>query len=319
MNIKLKDLRELLANGNEEDDVSLGNYIVKEVPKFISSELPTQAPIKEEFAQSLHTCNLGDIMGALAACKRYYDVTKRKIIFLQRINMPASYYQGAVHGTVDENGTMVTLNKPLFDMVKPLLEAQEYIESMEIFNGQRVDLNFDTIRGKTFVNMPQGSLQAWLFYAFPDLAIDISEPWLFLPESKTQIEEVTKGKVIINFTERYRNGIMDYHFLKNYAPDLMFSGTEAEYFKFCNQWGLTIPKLEIKDFLELAYALRGCRFILSNQSFQWNLATGMGVSRVLEVCQYAHNCMPFYGKNNFGYFHQTGLEYYFRRLYNETA
>lgn len=319
MQIKLKELRELLANGSEEDLVELDSYVVKEVPMAISNELATQIPIKEQFAQSLHTCNLGDIMGALAACKKYHDVTKRRIIFMQRLNMPGSYYQGAVHGTLDENGVMVTLNRPLFEMVKPLLEAQPYIESMEIYNGQKVDLNFDVIRGKTFVNLPHGSLQAWLFYAYPDLDIDISQPWIFLPEEKTQIEEVTKGKVIVNFTERYRNGILDYNFLKNYAPDLIFAGTETEHFKFCNQWGLTIPRLEINNFLELAYALRSARFLLSNQSFIWNLATGLGTPRVLEVCQYAQNCLPFYGKKNVGYFHQTGAEYYFRRFYNETA
>lgn len=319
MNIKLKELRELLANGNDDDLVELDKYLIQEVPTFVNNELPTQIPIKENFAHALHTCNLGDIMGALAACKKYYDVTKRKIMFFQRLNMPANYYQGAVHGTVDESGTMVTLNKPLFDMVKPLLESQDYIEKMEIFTGQRVDLNFDVIRGKTFVNLPHGSLQAWLFYAYPDLDYDISQPWIFLPPEKTQIEEVTKGKVIVNFTERYRNGILDYNFLKNYAPDLIFAGTEAEYFKFCNHWALTIPRLEVKDFLELAYAIRGAKFTYSNQSFIWNLATGLGTPRVLEVCQYAQNCLPFYGKNSLGYFHQTGAEYYFRKLYNETA
>lgn len=316
----VKELKELLASS--PDDFVLDDYLVKkqEAPvQIIASDIATQIPIDEPYTAIKHTCNLGDIIGALPACKKYYDVTKRKIRFLQRINMPASYYPGAVHGTVDEHGTMVTLNKYLFDMVKPLLESQDYIESMEIYNGQSVHLDFDTIRGKTFVNMPHGSLAAWLMYAFPDLCYDISKPWMFLENEPRQIEEVTKGKVVVNFTERYRNGLMDYFFLREYAPDLIFAGTEAEHFKFCNQWQLTIPRLEVKDFLELAYALRSCRFLLSNQSFQWNLASALGVPRVLEVCQFAQNCLPFYGDDNYGYFHQTSLGYYFRMMYNKTA
>lgn len=190
---------------------------------------------------------------------------------------------------------------------------------MEPYNGQVTNLDFDVIRGKTFVNMPHGSIQGWLFYAFPDLACDISKPWMFLPEQKHQIEEVTKGKVIVNFTERYRNGILDYHFLKNYSPDLIFAGSEREHWLFCNQWGLTIPRLEVTNFLESAYALRAARFLYSNQSFLWNLSTALGTPRVLEVCQFAQNCLPFYGDDSIGYFHQLGAEYWFRTFYNKTA
>ncbi|MES2382387.1 MAG: hypothetical protein V4538_15175 [Bacteroidota bacterium] len=317
--MNIKELRELLANA--PDDMDLDSILIKkeEVTNIISSDIATTIPIDTTFTSIKHTCNLGDIIGALPQCKKYFEVTGRKILFLQRLNMPAAYYTGAVHGTVDESGIMVTLNRPLFDMVKPLLDSQEYIQSMEIYNGQSVHLDFDVIRGKTFVNMPHGSLASWLTFAFPDLHYDISKPWVHLPQEKIQIEEVTKGKIVVNFTERYRNGLMDYFFLKNYAPDLIFAGTETEYFKFCNQWQLTIPRLEIKNFLELAHALRGCRFLLSNQSFQWNLATALGVPRVLEVCQYAQNCLPFYGEDNYGFFHQVGLEYYFRMMYNKTA
>lgn len=315
-----KEFRELIASA--PDNFEIDTYLIKQpqpAQQILVSDIATTIPVETPFTAIKHTCNLGDIIGALPQCKKYYEVTKRKIRFLQRLNMPAAYYSGAVHGTVDENGIMVTLNRPLFDMVKPLLESQDYIESMDIYNGQSVHLDFDTIRGKTFVNMPHGSLASWLTFAFPDLHYDISKPWVFLENERRQVEEVTKGKIIINFTERYRNGLMDYFFLKNYAPDLIFAGTEAEHFKFCNQWQLTIPRLEIKDFLELAYALRGCRFLLSNQSFQWNLARGLGVATVLEVCQYAQNCLPFYGDDNYGFFHQVALEYYFRMMYNKTV
>lgn len=314
----LKELKELIANGEDDMEILLPEPKIVTETVYVNSELPTQMPIQEQYTTVKHSCNLGDVIAAMIACKKYYDVTKRKIVFAQTINMAANYYAGATHPTTHD-GVQVCINQPMFEMVRPLLESQEYIAKMEPYSGQSIHLDFDAIRGKTFVNMPHGSIQAWLFYAFPDLDCDISKPWIFLDEQKQQIEEVTKGKVIVNFTERYRNGIIDYFFLKNYAPDLIFAGTEREHFLFCTKNQLSdVPRLEIKDFLELAYAIRGCRFLISNQSMCWNLSTALGTPRMLEVCQFAQNCMPFYGENNVGYFHQVGAEYYFRRMYNET-
>jgi len=271
------------------------------------------------FCSIKHGCNLGDIIASLVAVKTFYEVTKRKALYCQVIDLKAAYYQGAVHPTLSSSGDMVCLNTSMFDMVKPLIDCQEYIHQFVKYEGQPINLDFDVIRGKTFVNMPKMMIQSWLMFAFPDLAADLSKSWMTLPKQTHPIQKETKGKVIINFTERYRNTIMDYFYLKNYAPDLIFSGTEREHWLFCNQWGLNIPRLEVKDFLELAYALKSARFLLSNQSFQWNLATAFGVPRTLELAEYAPNCQPFVGENSYGYYHQVGNEYYFKKLYNETS
>lgn len=263
-----------------------------------------------------HLANVGDIIAALAACKTFYEITKRKIIFLQCVNVPGNYYPGAVHPTTDENGVQVTLNEEMFKMVQPLVESQDYIERFEKYVGQPVTVDLDVIRGKTDVNAPHGMLAAWPFYAYPDLARDLSKPWITLPEKKMPVEKFVKGKIIVNFTERYRNNVISYHFLKSYAPDLIFSGTHREHLLFCNTWGINIPKLEIKNFLELSCALRSCRFLLGNQSWQWNLCEAAKFPRLLEVFKYADNCQPFMGENSYGYFYQEAAEYYFRLMYN---
>ena len=266
-----------------------------------------------------HLANLGDIVATFAACKKYYEVTKRKIVYCQQVDTLAAYYQGASHPTLDASGNMVTLNQKMFDMVKPLVECQEWCESFEVYKGQKIDLNFDVIRGQTNVNMPHGMLAAWLFYAFPDLATDLSVPYLTLPTVKNHpVIKQVKDKVLVNFTERYRNNMIDYFFLQAYAPDLVFAGTDKEHFLFCNRWGLNIPRLEVNNFLELAYAIKNCRYMLGNQSFNWNIAEAIKTPRILEVCGYADNCQPNIGANSYGFFYQVGAEYYFRKLYNET-
>lgn len=273
-----------------------------------------------EYVTSIkHFANLGDQIAALAAIKKFYQLTNRRVKFCQMINVPAAYYAGATHPTTSEDGTQVTVNEKMFNMMKPLIESQPYIASYEKYEGQHIDLDFDVIRGKTFVNMPNGMIQSWIMYAFPDLACDLSKAWIELPEVKNHpIKKQVKGKIILNFTERYRNHVTDYFFLKKYAPELIFAGTEREHWLFCNRWGLDIPRLEINDFLEYAYAIKYSRFLLGNQSFGWNLAEAMKHPRILELCQYAPNCSPFIGENSFGFFHQVGCEYYFRLLEGNT-
>lgn len=278
----------------------------------VSSAIPVMDDL---YTTVKHFPNLGDQIAVMPACKKYYDVTGRKIKFCQVINQAASYYPGAQHGTVDENGTMVTMNEVLFEMMKPLMESQEYIHSYVKYEGQKIDLDFDVIRGKTFVNLPHGAIQAWIVYAFPDLSFDLSKEWIALKgKCPIHIKKQVSGKIIINFTERYRNGMTDYFFLKNYMPDLIFAGTEREYWLFCNKWQLTIPRLEVKDFLEYAYAINECRFMLCNQSFGWNIAEAIKKPRILEVCQYAQNCQIMIGEDSYGFFHQTGVEYYVKVL-----
>jgi len=297
---------------------------VHELSDRAKSELASSDVIKthdELFTTVKHFANIGDCFSVMGAAKKYHDVTGRRIKFCQTVGQPAAYYPGAVHPTVDEQGVNVCVNQRGFDMIKPLAEYQEYIHSFVPYNGQAIDLDFDVIRGKTDVALPAGLIQSWIVYAYPDLAFDVSKPWIKIPDKAPKhIVDQVKGKVLINFTERYRShSPIDYFFLKDYAPDLIFSGTEKEHWLFCNKWQLTIPLLEAKDWLEIAHAIKESRFLLCNQSSQWNLATAMGAPRVLEVCKWAFNCHPNIGEDNFGGFYQTAIAYYFRNMYKKTS
>jgi len=265
-----------------------------------------------------HFANIGDIVATLGAVKKYWELTGRKVIFTQQVNQLAQYYPGAVHPTVNDQGQNVSVNDKMFEMMKPLVESQEYIHSFEKYEGQSIHLDFDVIRGKTFVNLPHGPIQGWIPIAFPDLSFDLSKPWIFLDDKcPTKIKKQVRGKIILNFTERYRANLIDYYFLKNYMPELIFAGTEREHWMFCNQWGLTIPRLEINNFLELGYAVKEAKFTVCNQSQLWNLCEAMKTPRILEMCSFADNCFPNSGEYSEGFMYQAGIEYHFKVFYNK--
>lgn len=279
-------------------------------------------------ARFKHFANIGDIIASLPTVKTFYEKTKRKVIFCQQLNVKGEYFQGATHPTLDADGQQVMCNQSMFDMIKPLLVSQPYIHDAEVYNGQHININLDNIRSGAFVNMPNGAIQAWHFLDKPDMAYDLSKPWIEIGEvdikecgfiydgmatSMLRAEDIER-RVIINFTERYRNAALNYFFLKKHEGVLVFAGTAKEHELFSKAWGLDIPRLHVTNFLQLAYILKKARFLISNQSFCWNLAEAMKTPRILEYCSYAPNCQAFIGEHSYGYYKQSGVEYYFELL-----
>lgn len=286
----------------------------------LQNELASNYVQDDNFITTKHFANIGDVFASLGSAKKLYELTGRKVRYCQVIGQEAQYYPGAVHPIVDDSGKNVCMNQKVFDMAKPLIEAQPYIHSFVPYTGQHIDVDFDVIRAKTDVALPNGMIQAWISIAYPDLAFDVSKKWVDVPcETPKYILEQVKGKVLLNFTERYRShSPIDYFFLKNYMPDLIFSGTEREHWLFCSKWNLTdVPLLKSDNWLDIAHAIKASRFLLSNQSSHWNLGAAMCTPRVLEACKWAYNCFFNIGEDNTGGFYQTSIDYNFRQLYKK--
>lgn len=257
-----------------------------------------------------HSCNAGDLISSMPGMKHVYDTLGKKAKVYQRIGLLASYYQGAKHPIKNENGDMVCMNWQQFIMLKPLIEAQEYVESFEVWEGHVVDIDLDLIRNGEFSTLPWGDIKRWQFYTHPLLACDLSKAWINAARGTFGL---TKDKVIVNFTSRYRNQLISYYFLKEWEDRIVFAGTEEEHSIFCLENKLDIPYLKVNDFLELSGFINECKFILSNQSFCYNLAEGMKKLRILEVCRFASNCIPN-GADGYDFLQQGALEIYFNKF-----
>ena len=263
----------------------------------------------EQTTNFSHTGSIGDCHASIPAMREHYRKTGKKINLYLTAGIKAEYYDGAVHPTKNENGEQVMLNEAMIKMMIPLYKEQEFINDCKLDEGEKIDIDLGLIRD-TFVNMPYGDLRKWYFYIYPDLACDLSKQYIFVPDLDT---DIAKGKIVVARSERYRNDRIDYSFLKPYEDDLVFSGTMREYNNFCMQFDLNIRKLNITDFLQLAQILKQSRGLIANQTMITQIAEGLKIPRIVELCSFAPN-VYLVGENAYEFYAQQGLEYYFHVL-----
>lgn len=264
----------------------------------------------KEFNTFLHKGSIGDVWAAVPAMKQFHKNTGKKVMLYLASETRVVYYEGAVHPTVNDKGEQVMLNDGVINMIIPLMKEQECIYDCKIWNEEPIDVDLNKMRD-TFVNMPNGCISRWQFYTWPDMACDLSKVWLTAPDSET---DLAKGKIIVTRTERYLNPQASYFFLKPYEKDLLFCGTELEYQIFKLRFNLDIKRLVINNFLELAQALKQCRFHISNQTQAFQISQGLKIPRIVELCSFAPNVIP-YGENAFDFYGQPALEYYVNYLW----
>lgn len=253
----------------------------------------------------LHNGSIGDVWAAIPAMNQYYKSNGKKVLLYLANEQETFYYEGAVHPTVNKDNKMVMLNTEVINMMIPLLKEQECIFDCKIWNEEPIQVNLNAMR-QTFVNMPNGCISRWQFYTWPDLACDLSKVWLTVPDSE---KDLAKDKIVITRTERYLNPNISYFFLKEYEKDILFVGTELEYQIFKLRYKLNIERLVISNFLELAQALKQCKFHISNQTQAFQLSQGLKIPRILELCNFAPNVIPI-GEKAFDFYAQGALEYY---------
>ena len=266
-----------------------------------------------DFITARHSFNSGDLITVLPGFQKVYLETGKKVLIYQRLGLPANYGHSDNHPIIDDNGQMVCMNQPMFDMIKPLIEAQDYVAGFEIWQGEKVDFDFDLTRQHSQMPLPGGSIHHWASLIFPQLESDLTKPRVkpAFPRG-TPVSQL----VMINRTARYYNPYIDFFFLKHFQSMLRFIGTYQEYESFNRRWLLNIEYLSVKDFKQLGDYISDCKFFLGNQSMCWHLADAIKSPRILEVCSTYPNTFPT-GANGYSFITQTALEYQFNKLINE--
>lgn len=261
----------------------------------------------------LHQGSIGDCWAAIPAMKEYNRKTGKKILLYLVNGIKAFYYDNAVHPTLNSSGEQVMLNETVINMMIPLFKAQPFIDDCKIWGNQPVQVDLGKIR-ETNVNMPYGDLRRWYFFVYPDTSCNLAEPYIVVPETD---KDLAKGKIIVTRSERYLNPNINYRFLKRYQNEILFVGNELEYQIFTLRYGLHVEHFKINDFLELAQALKQCKFHISNQTQAFQISEGLKIPRILETCTFAPNVEPV-GENAHSFLAQEALEYLVAILNGET-
>ena len=262
----------------------------------------------DEFISYKSSSPSGDLISFMAGIKEMYKKTGKRGIVYQRLGMPGISYAESIHPFQNTEGEPICMNEYMFNHLRPLLLSQEYIEDYKIYTGEEVFFDFDLIRLARYTNQPKGSLNRYFNYVFPQMASDISKSWL-----EVELNNDYSDKIVINYTQRHRNHILNYFFLKPYQDRIIFSGLKKERDIFCENWGLDIPLLEVNDFLELAKVIKGCKLFMGNASMCFQLAEAMKVPRILETFPMLPNVIPT-GGIAYDFYDQNAGEHYFNEL-----
>ena len=252
-----------------------------------------------------HSGNTGDIIYALAGMKHICEKQNMKADIHLWMNRKGSYYDGAKHPLGE-----YIFTDYMYKLLKPLLLAQPWVNSVKKYAGQKIHVDLDLIRQRD-INMPFGHIARWYFYIFPDMACDLSVPWIELPDVDTNDWNDT---IIVNRTSRYQNPHIAYSFLRKYE-NVVFVGTQDEYNTLLKQIP-TLRHVEFPNFLNLAYAIKNCKVFIGNQSMCFGLAEAVKAPRILEVCSFAPNVIPEGSGPAFDFYSQSAFEYYVNEMVN---
>jgi|TARA_B110000259_G_scaffold175041_1_gene209894 hypothetical protein len=253
---------------------------------------------KKKEISFLHSGHTGDIINILPILKHLSETHVCKLYI--QLDLPATTYYP------DHPAGQFLMNKKIYNMLYPLLKKQSYINSIEPFTNQDIDINFDLIR----------ELPIQLAFDSMKYGCHISgvQPDLTQTFLNTEGHDKIKNKIIIQRSLRYQNHFINYDFLNKY-DDIYFLGTFKEY-ENLKQSIKNLKFYECKDFLEMAEIIKSCKLFIGNSSLGFTLAEGLKVPRLLEASPW-NPSQQVHGKNGFDFFFQPHFKNFFKFLYNK--
>ncbi len=290
----MKDFfKKIFNKKNINKDKKYKDFIEPEIRKF-------QEIIEtKENISFLHYGHLGDIINSLPVLK---ELSKRKCcdLYIQKNKKIPDHVLSRDHPSGE-----VYLSEKSIKKILPLLKKQKFINKVEIYNQQKIDINLNFFR-ELPINFNIDSVR-WYFHltgCFPNLTENYLE---------VSPNEKFKNYIIIMRSLRRQNKYIDYSFLSNYK-NILFLGLENEF----QDLKLSIGNLEYydsKDFLELASIIKNAKIFIGNLSFGYALAEGLKVPRLLESGPNFPLVYPN-GPNAFDFYFQSHFEALIKKLNN---
>lgn len=180
-------------------------------------------------------------------------------------------------------------------LLKPLLEKQHYIESVEC-SEEPPDIDFVLFRRNhgACVTLIRAQCMEYASQKMENVACDGSTPWLMC-----EPDERFKGRVVVARSPRYNNQYFPwFDIVQHYGKRVVFVGLEEEHANFSLSYG-DVEHVRTKNFLDLARIIAGADLFIGNQSSPMAVAMGLGVNAIQEVCLAQPDCI--YRRKNVQY------------------
>ncbi len=248
-----------------------------------------------------HSGAAGDIIYSLPALLSLRSVHQiDHVTYYLQLNEPHDYVAPHPLGKV-------LLDASFAAKLKPLLLTQPYIDAVEIYSGQPLQVDFDLVR-RIGLNPCTYSVPRWYFLFVAGTNWDVGKPWL-----QVEPDPRFRDYALVGRNARLRSPHIRYDFMNEFADRLVFVGVQEEYEEFRAHCPRCTRFYEAPDFLELARILAGCKFFAGNQGLLYTLAEALKIPRLLETNLYAANNIPQGGECYEALF-QQGFEFWCRRL-----
>lgn len=245
-----------------------------------------------------HSGNSGDIIYSLNAIRKVCDDRDTQaVIYIHLDQICKTAFKNHPLGNK-------MMNEYMFKMLRPLLLSCDFIVDVMVYNGQKIDYDLDKFRTIGF-NFGSGDIKRWYTYVFPEMTFDIEGPLFTSNKPK-------EDYLLINRTNRYQNGQIDYSILNDYSLKQLFAGTKDEF----EVMKKTLPRLEhlkVNDFNELKDYISASKVFIGNQSMCFAIAEQLQTERILEVYFGCPNVIPA-GGDFYDVFNQNGFKHALKNL-----
>lgn len=238
-----------------------------------------------------HSGNAGDIIYSLNAIRKACEDNNTQAILYLHLNQP-------IKGIPNHPVGNVMLNEYMYTNLRPLLLSCGFIADVMTYDGQKIDYDLDKFR-QIGLNLGAGDIKKWYYYAYPELTFDIEGPIFYSNRDKNDF-------ILLNRTNRYQNGQIDYSILNDYSNKKLFAGTKEEY-EAMKKTITNLEHLKVNNFLELKDWIASSKVFIGNQSMCFSIAEQLQTERILEVYFGCPNVIPA-GGEFYDVFNQNGFK-----------
>ena len=241
----------------------------------------------------LHSGRLGDLIYSLATIKELSKSHKCRLYIQVEKPMLGPH----------DSSRKTFINKRCSDLILPLLRNQNFLETVNIYKDEKIDVDLDLFRDIPINHCFYSS--RWFSHI---CGVNINVENTFL---SVKPHALIKNKIIVGRSSRYRNAYINYKFLKS-TKNLLCIGLKEE-FQDSKKDINDLEFHECKDFLEMAEIIKASKFFIGNMSLQYIISEALKVPRLLEASPDYPVAFPV-GSNAFDAYHQNHFEKFFRYI-----